>query len=496
MRKHNLFTKNIKKQILSINISIERYFNQLKIFLNNFRKKEFYTNNKVILVFAILVILSLSYFLIPSFYNKEKLINEIKNQISTKYNIEIKIKDKIHYSLFPKPHFFTSNVLISKNEKELASSKTFRVFISFKNLFSYNNLEIKDLVLEKTDFNLDINDTLFFKELLNIEPNKNKILVKNSNIFFRSYDREVLFINKIFNSKIFYDFNNFENVLSTKNKIFNIPYKLIIKNNRFNKKIFSKLNSKKLRLKIENEINYNNSVKTGLLDILFINKSTKFKYEVNDNSLIFYSDETNNNYKGEINFKPFYFSTELVYQGLNFKNFFDPNSVLIDLLNSEIFRNKNLNASIRVNVNDITNVNELNSLFLNLYVQEGDMNFSDTNIMWKNDVKIALSESLLNYNKSEIYLTGKLEFYFKNLNNFYKSFQVKKKNRKKLDKIEIDFMYDLNQQKLNISNIKIDNNDNQNIEKFIEDFNKVDGRIFNKITFKNFINNFFSIYSG
>lgn len=233
-----------------------------------------------------------------------------------------------------------------------------------------------------------------------------------------------------------------------------------------------------------------------MLDILFINKSTKFKYEVNNNSLIFYSDETNNNYNGEINFKPFYFSTELVYQGLNFKNFFDPNSVLIDLLNSEIFRNKNLNASIRVNVNDISNINELNSLFLNLYIQEGDMNFSETNIMWKNDVKIALSESLLNYNKSEINLTGKLEFYFKDLNNFYKSFQVKKKNRKKLDKIEIDFMYDLNQQKLNISNIKIDNNDNQNIEKFIEDFNKVEGRIFNKITFKNFINNFFAIYSG
>ena len=67
-----------------------------------------------------------------------------------------------------------------------------------------------------------------------------------------------------------------------------------------------------------------------------------FEYEINNNSLIFYSDETNNNYTGEVNFKPFYFSTELTYQGLNFKNFFDPNSILIDVLNSEIFRNKNL----------------------------------------------------------------------------------------------------------------------------------------------------------
>ena len=132
MRKHNSFTKNFKKQILSINISIERYLNQLKIFLNNFKKKEFYTNNKVILVFVILVILSSSYFLIPSFYNKEKLINEIKNQISTKYNIEIKFKDKIHYSLFPKPHFFTSSALIQKNEKELENVVN-RLKIQLKN---------------------------------------------------------------------------------------------------------------------------------------------------------------------------------------------------------------------------------------------------------------------------------------------------------------------------------------------------------------------------
>ena len=52
MRKHNSFTKNFKNHILSINISIERYLNQLKIFLNNLKKKEFYANNKVIFAFV------------------------------------------------------------------------------------------------------------------------------------------------------------------------------------------------------------------------------------------------------------------------------------------------------------------------------------------------------------------------------------------------------------------------------------------------------------
>ena len=48
--------------------------------------------------------------------------------------------------------------------------------------------EIKDLVFTKTDFNINKDDTLFFEKLLKTEPNENKIILKNSNIFFRGSD--------------------------------------------------------------------------------------------------------------------------------------------------------------------------------------------------------------------------------------------------------------------------------------------------------------------
>ena len=41
-----------------------------------------------------------------------------------------------------------------------------------------------------------------FKNLLETAPNENKIVIKNSNIFFKNEDDEVLFINKIFNSHL------------------------------------------------------------------------------------------------------------------------------------------------------------------------------------------------------------------------------------------------------------------------------------------------------
>ena len=40
-------------------------------------------------------------------------------------------------------------------------------------------------------------------------PNDNKIVIKNSNIFFQNENDELLFLNKIKNSKFYYDSDEF-----------------------------------------------------------------------------------------------------------------------------------------------------------------------------------------------------------------------------------------------------------------------------------------------
>ena len=52
--------------------------------------------------------------------------------------------------------------------------------------------------------------------------------------------------------------------------------------------------------------------------------------------------------------------------------------------------------------------------------------------MWKKDLKISFKESFLSYNENEIKFIGKAILDFKDLDNFYKSFQVKKDNRKQI----------------------------------------------------------------
>ena len=46
MPKHNQFIKNIKSQFVSINNTLESYFNELKFFIKNLRRSKFSKNSK------------------------------------------------------------------------------------------------------------------------------------------------------------------------------------------------------------------------------------------------------------------------------------------------------------------------------------------------------------------------------------------------------------------------------------------------------------------
>ena len=495
MNKHSLLIKKIKKQFLSINSLLESYFNKLKHFKSNFKKSEIIKNNRVYFGIGGVVILTLFYFLIPTFYNKDNIQSEIKNQILKKYNIDIKFKEKIKYGLLPKPHFSAKNLLVLKDKKEIGAASDFKIYIGLQNYFSTTNLKMKDLVFNNTIFNIKIDDLTFFQRLLQTEPNENKIIIKNSDIFFKSEDNETLFLNKILNSKFFYDSFNLENIFTSKNKIFNIPYKLIIKNDKFNKEIFANFNANKIRLDIENNINYESDNKKGLLDILFVNKNTSLNYELKKNSLEFTSEEKGF-FEGLIEFRPFFFKTSINYEGLSTKNLFKDDSIIIELIKSELLNNQNLNVSINLFVKDITNIDELNDLNLNISLDQSNINFLKSKIMWKEDLEIIMNEGLLNYDQDEIYLNGKLIINTINIDNFYKSFQINKSNRKDINKIELDFVYNFNKNKFRFDNVKIDNSSNEKLDSFIDSHN-FSGKTFdNKIMFKNFINNFFISYSG
>ena len=430
MNKINLISKKLKQRFVSINILLESYFSKLNLFKTYSKKNNFLANNRVFFGLSAVVILTLSYFLLPTLYNKDIAQVEIKNQIFKKYNIDVKFNEKIRYGLIPKPHFTSKNLSILNDEREIGLVENFKAFIDFGNLFSIENLEINDLILNKTDFSLNKKDLFFFEKLLKMEPNENQIIFKKSNIFFKDSNGDLLFLNKIDNSKFYFDSYNLENVLVSKNEIFNIPYIINLKNNKFQKNFSIKFNSKKIRLNVESNTNYENLTKKGELDLLFVNNSESLFYEISKNSFNFSSTD-NKKFNGYFDFKPFYLEATINYEGISAKDILKNDSILVELFKSQIFNNENLNVNIDLNAKNITNIDYLNNLKLKLNLDQGKIAFSKSSIMWKDDLEINLKEGLLNYDQNEIFLIGKLIINANNIDNFYKSFQIKKIHRKK-----------------------------------------------------------------
>ena len=495
MRKQNLLSKKIGKQISTINNLLENYFNSLRRFILDVRRLRFDKNNRVFLTIVSIIFLTIIYFLIPTAYNKELIKKEIKNQIYQKYNLAIKFDNEIQYNFLPKPHFSSKNLSILNDQSKVGEVKNFKIFIDFKNFFKFNQIQTQDVIFDKAAFNIKKSDLSLFKNLLKTEPNRNKIKIKRSNIFFMNKDNEVLFINQINDSQFYYDLKNLKNIFFSKGKIFNVPYKLIIGNDKLNEILNFELVSKKLVLKIENRTDYKMEDDTGSLKISFKNKNNIFKYQINKNTMEIFLNDTNKTFKVSLEFKPFYLISNLNYQTFRIRDLFN-NPFFIEILKSQILNNKNLNALMNFNVKNIYDFDRFSDFSLKLKIEDGNYNFSNSNITWKENVKVLFSDAFLDFDKGKINLNGKTSFDVKDKDEFFKFFQIKKELRKNIDKIELDFNYDLNEEKITFDNLRIDNKSNKEIEEIISNFNSSNKRFLNKITFKNFVNDILIAYFG
>ena len=165
------------------------------------------------------------------------------------------------------------------------------------------------------------------------------------------------------------------------------------------------------------------------------------------------------------------------------------------MLRSELFNNLNLNLSSVLNIKKIINFDELNNLLLNVEINQGSINLTNSSIAWKDDLNITLRDGLIDYGKNSINLIGKIVIIVQDENDFYSSFQVKKNNRKDIKEIEFDFVYDLIKSKIIFDNVKLNKKSSSKGDEFINKFNSKNMTL-NKILFKNFVNNFFDAYFG
>ena len=189
-------------------------------------------------------------------------------------------------------------------------------------------------------------------------------------------------------------------------KLSNVPYKLIIGNDKLNEILDFEFTSKKLVLKIQNETDYKKKNDTGYLKISFKNKNNIFEYQINKNSLDITSEDNNKIFRGLIEFKPFYLVSNFKYQSFRIKDLLN-NPFFIEILKSQILDNKNLNAIVNFDVKNVYDFDRFSDLSLKLKIEEGNYNFSNSNIIWKENVNVSFSDAFLDFDKEKINFNGR-----------------------------------------------------------------------------------------
>ena len=486
----------IKKKFNYLDNKIESFFDKIRNLkkYNQSKKKFYFLNNKVSISIASLVILFFCYFLIPVFYKEDKIKTSLINQISEKYDIKIDFNEKVKYGLFPKPFFYTKNLDIKFNEKVIANSDYVKFYISFNNLFLLENILAKNLVFQDTEFNINSNNIKFFLKALNSSDKKNKFIFKKSKFFYKDQSDDLLFLSKINNFSFFYDEVNAFQKVKSNFEVFNIPFKLDISKNAGNENKNIKLSSKKIRLDIETSVDYDEAKISGFFDISSTNKRNLFTYEIKENSLNFLSSEKG--FRGEVNFKPFYFSTDLNFNYISQKKIFKSESLLIDLLDSELLNNPNLNASINIKIDKIDKFENLKNFISKIHLGDGRILMKNFNTQWYDSVLIKSDEIEFLNDIDGKKLVGEIIFNFKDIEKFFRYFQIKRNHRDVFETIRLDFVYDLTFDKLSMNNLRVDNKSLKKIDKFLNEYNKSENNYFNKVTIRNFIKEFFQVYSG
>ena len=92
MNKTNFFVKSYNNINKTINNLLEKNLNKLNS--KNFRNLS--RNNIIILTFVALVVLFISYLLLPNFYKQSDISREIRNQLYNDYNLRFKFNQKLN----------------------------------------------------------------------------------------------------------------------------------------------------------------------------------------------------------------------------------------------------------------------------------------------------------------------------------------------------------------------------------------------------------------
>ena len=505
----NKRNKNLGYIVKYFNVFVQETLFKLKYKTNNFiiNNSKISNFNKSIIIFISLLFIYLFYLSIPTLYSKIWVQNTIEDKLLKDFKINFSISSDITYNILPTPHFLVKNSKIfrenDKGQKKISEIKKLKVFINQNNFFNKENINIKEILIVDANIILQKEDLIFLNKKSNDKFSNKNIKIKNSNIFLKNDDNsETIAIIKVPNGLIFYDDLKKLNSLNLEGEIFKTAFILSFE------KIFSFLGSKiinieakKLKLNIFNEsTNTLENQINGINIFSILNYKIKTKYNINKNLINFEFDKStmkhsNIHYKGKLSSEPFDLTLDINLEKYDLSKLLNTDSIISELFKSKILFNENISAKITVNIASNQNDEFFKSSIINFHINNGKINFNETKLSNKKIGFLNIEDSQLLFENDQLIFNADILLDIPYSNNLFSLLQTPRKYRKQIKTIFINLDYNFFTKGLNINNLKIDDNESNNIMMdIIHQFNNSNDYNLNKS--RRMLNQLFSAYAG
>ena len=468
---------------------------------NNFNISNF---NKYFITLIALLFIYLFYLLIPILYSKTWVQTSIESKLLNEFKINLSTSADISYRILPAPHFLIkdSKILTTKSEKKtIAAVKECQIFLSQKNFFDKEKMNIKEIVINDANFTLLRSDLKLLNELKNKKFSNKKIKINNSNIFLKDNSGEIISIIKVDKTVLFFNDKKLFNFLNLKGKIFNVPFTLDL-NNHNNSIKYEKINfnSKLLKLNISNESTTNKKLTSGENNISFLKSTISTKYDIKEKLITFKSgnsilNNTQISYDGELSINPFDLNLNIDLDNYKISRIFNIDPILIEFIKSGLLFNNN----ISINTSLIANSNQKKDIFqsakIKFHIINGKIDFNKTRFVNDNIGSLQFSNSNLFFKNNELVLNGDMLIDIKNSENLFSLLNTNKLSRKFFQTILINFDYNFSNNRIKFNRVKIDNRDVESqFLTIIDGFNN--NNLNNSIKSRRLLNELFKAYAG
>ena len=470
---------------------------------NNFKISNF---NKFLITFISLLFLYLFYLLIPLLYDKTWVQTNMESKLLNEFRVNLSTSANISYRILPAPHFLIkdSKILVEDGgiEKSIAEIKDVKLFLSQSNFFDKKKIILKKVIINGANFSLLRADL----KLLNNTTDKNfpnkKIIVNNSNIFFKDNLGEAISIIKINNGTLFFDKKELLNFLKLRGEVFNIPFSIDFKNQNNLIKIKEiNFNAESLKLNIFNRfvIDQNNSI-TGKNIISLLNSRIDTNYKAKEKLITFESHNSRIansqiNYNGVMSINPFDLDLNIYFDDYKISKLFKTHSVLIELIKSQLLFNENISVNTTVVINSNIKDKLFQNAKINFHIINGEINFNNTKFINDKVGSLELINSNLFFKNNKLILNSDILIEIKSSDHLFSLLNTVKTARKKIKKVLINLDYDFLTNQFKFNNVKVDNNEaSEQLLRMMDGFS--DNNLNNLNKNRRLINEILNVYAG